>query len=71
MSSRRSWTYSVSAVKLICKFFLTNKNYKTTCLVILISPKLTNTAVVRLAFEIEHSVLSPTRNPFSKQQNEN
>jgi hypothetical protein len=48
VSSRRWWT---SAVKLFCSFFVTNNIKKQlVCLVILVSLKLTNTAVVRVAF---------------------
>jgi hypothetical protein len=47
VSLGRWWT---SAVKLFCKFFRT-KTKTITCLVILMSPKLTNTVVVTVAFK--------------------
>jgi hypothetical protein len=46
--SLRRWL--TSAVKLISKIFLTNTKKQLICLVILLSLKLTNTAVVRVAF---------------------
>jgi hypothetical protein len=48
---RRWWTFSASAVKLFCKLFLTNKTKKQlVCLIILMSPKFTNTVVARVVF---------------------
>jgi hypothetical protein len=57
-SSIRWWAFSASAVKLFCKFFLTNKNKKLVCLVILMSPTLTYTVAIWVAFHMEHYVAS-------------
>jgi hypothetical protein len=49
--SRRWWAFSASAAKSFCKFFLTNKNWgQPVCVVVFMSPKLTNTVIGRVAF---------------------
>jgi hypothetical protein len=51
LSSRRWWTFSASAVKLFCKLFLTNKNWKKNSLVFwYLCHQSLQTVVVRVAF---------------------
>lgn len=50
------WTFWASAVKLICKFFLTDEHYETTFSCYVGVNKAYNTAVIRVAFWVEHCI---------------